>query len=171
MLYSDKLSSIIILKRFQDQVRNKQNDCTKAGPEIQIKECKNDRKTCWKDRTDLMPKKLQACPLRQSDRKRRSGMHTLQSRIISGLGAFSNWNRNPIDCKPYVVEIDLKTDISCYVQAKTKMDLYCETHLWKWKTSNAWALWWYDHWWKLRFNSCSLLQRHEQGPLRLTYRL
>ena len=90
MLYSDQLSSIIILKPFQDQVRNKQNDCTKAGPEIQIKECKNDRKTCWKDRTDLMPKKLQACPLRQSDRKRRSGMHTLQSRIISGLGAFSN---------------------------------------------------------------------------------
>ena len=75
------------MQPFEAQVRNNENECKKAGPEIQIEECQNDRKTCWKERTDLIEKKLNTCPLSQKARKRRSGpsgMQFLQSRIING---------------------------------------------------------------------------------------
>ena len=49
---------IIILQPFQAQVRNNENECKKAGPEIEVKECVNERNTCWKERTDLIEKKV-----------------------------------------------------------------------------------------------------------------
>ena len=68
-------------------MRNNENECKKAGPEIEVKECVNERKTCWKERTDLIEKKLKTCPLSQKDRKRRSGETSDKQMLFQFSGA------------------------------------------------------------------------------------